>query len=220
MIRNNDLKVVFCWGIRILPPITIIMMQDYSQALITGSARRAYPVESVSKMEYVLSVTSFEKYMGCICSTGPFEFRWLKRYICNPSHLHHQIGRIHLSNCCHIFRGCVPKMVVPSYFVVCYTYTPRTLGLVSIIDEQSIVCANDRVHYGLSTVCAHYTHYHIHLKAINSYNACQVYTTECLSKIISIVPIVRYSTYGVICLQLSKLSDDDRENMFSIILTS
>ena len=35
--------------------------------------------------------------------TGPFQFRWLKGYIYNPSYYHHQIGSIHLSHCCHIF---------------------------------------------------------------------------------------------------------------------
>ena len=40
---------------------------------------------------------------GCMCWTGPFEFRWLKGYIYNPSYYHHQIGSIHLSHCCHIF---------------------------------------------------------------------------------------------------------------------
>ena len=38
-----------------------------------------------------------------MCWTGPFEFRWLKGYIYNPSYYHHQIGSIHLSHCCHIF---------------------------------------------------------------------------------------------------------------------
>ena len=40
---------------------------------------------------------------SCICWTGPFEFRWLKEYIHNPSYYRHQIGSIHLSHCCHIF---------------------------------------------------------------------------------------------------------------------
>ena len=38
-----------------------------------------------------------------MCWTGPFEFRWLKEYIHNPSYYHDQIGNIHLSHCCHIF---------------------------------------------------------------------------------------------------------------------
>ena len=40
---------------------------------------------------------------SCMCWTGPFEFRWLKEYIHNPSYYHHQIGNIHISHCCHIF---------------------------------------------------------------------------------------------------------------------
>ena len=38
-----------------------------------------------------------------MCWTGPFEFRWLKEYIHNPSYYHHQIGSIQFSHCCHIF---------------------------------------------------------------------------------------------------------------------
>ena len=40
----------------ILPHI-IIMIQAYSRALSTGKAYQVYPVESVSKMELVLSIT-------------------------------------------------------------------------------------------------------------------------------------------------------------------
>ena len=63
-----------------------------------------------------------------MCWTGPFEFRWLKGYIYNPSYYHHQIGRIHLSHCCHIFRGCVSEMVVLPYSVIYYKYISGTLG--------------------------------------------------------------------------------------------
>ena len=38
-----------------------------------------------------------------MCWTGPFEIRWLKGYIHNPSYYHNQIGSIHLFHCCHIF---------------------------------------------------------------------------------------------------------------------
>ena len=40
---------------------------------------------------------------GCMCSTGPFKYRWLKGYIYSSSYYHHQIGSIHLSHCYHIF---------------------------------------------------------------------------------------------------------------------
>ena len=65
---------------------------------------------------------------GCMCWTGPFGFRWLKGYIYNPSYYHNQIGSIHLSHCCHIFRGCVSEMFVLPYFVIYYIYICGTLG--------------------------------------------------------------------------------------------
>ena len=85
----------------LIPPI-IIMTHDYSLALSTKNACWVYHVASVSKMGLVLSIT-FLHIQGCICWTGPFEFRWLKEYIHNPSYYHHQFGNIHLSRCCHIF---------------------------------------------------------------------------------------------------------------------
>ena len=38
-----------------------------------------------------------------ICSTGPFQYRWLKGYIYSSCCYHHQIRSIHLSHCYHIF---------------------------------------------------------------------------------------------------------------------
>ena len=40
---------------------------------------------------------------GCMCSTGPFQYRWLKGYIYSSCYHHHQIGSIHFSHCYHIF---------------------------------------------------------------------------------------------------------------------
>ena len=64
-----------------------------------------------------------------MCWTGPFECRWLKVYIYNPSYYHHQIGSIHLSHCCHIFPWFVSEMVVLPYSVIYYIYISGTLGL-------------------------------------------------------------------------------------------
>ena len=75
---------------------------------VTGEfpAQRATIAENVSiwwlHHGLFLSIT-FLHIEGCMCWTGPFEFRWLKVYIHNPSYYHHQIGSIHLSHCCHIF---------------------------------------------------------------------------------------------------------------------
>ena len=41
---------------------------------------------------------------GCMCWTDPSKFRWSRGYIYYTSyHHHHQIGRIDLSHCYHIF---------------------------------------------------------------------------------------------------------------------
>ena len=40
---------------------------------------------------------------GCMCLTGPFQYRWLKGFIYISCYYHHQIRSIHLSHCYHIF---------------------------------------------------------------------------------------------------------------------
>ena len=56
-------------------------------------------------MLLVLSITFYFHYniWGCMCSTGPFQYRWLKRYIYSSCYHHNQIGSIHLSHYYHIF---------------------------------------------------------------------------------------------------------------------
>ena len=49
-----------------------------------------------------------------MCSTGTFQYRWLKRYVYSSCCYYHQIGSIHLSHCYHIF----PWLCV---WDVCYT---------------------------------------------------------------------------------------------------
>ena len=53
----------------------------------------------------VLSITFNCHYniWGCMCSTGPFQYRWLKGYVCSSCYYHHQIGSILLPLCYHIF---------------------------------------------------------------------------------------------------------------------
>ena len=52
-------------------------------------------------MLLVLSITFYFHYniWGCMFSTGPFQYRWLKGYIYSSCYYHHQIGSIHLSHC-------------------------------------------------------------------------------------------------------------------------
>ena len=56
-------------------------------------------------MLLVLSITFYFHYniWVCMCSTGPFKYRWLKGYIYCSCYYRHQIGSIHISHCFHIF---------------------------------------------------------------------------------------------------------------------
>ena len=106
-----------------------------------------------------------------MCWTGPFEFRWLKGYIYNPSYYHHQIGSIHLSHCCHIFPWLCVWDGCTTIFCHLLHISREHWDFVSIIcvqsiDVQSMVFANDWIHYGLQVVfvClqitpSHYHHY-------------------------------------------------------------
>ena len=48
----------------------------------------------------------------------------------------------------------------------------------------------------------------------------QVYVTECVSKIKTNLSIIFCSIYGAVCLQFTKFSCDDRDNMYLILLSS
>ena len=89
-----------------------------------------------------------------------------------PSHYHHDAWLLACVK--HIkfilYRGCVSGVIVLSYSVIyiyIYIYISREhRDLVSVIDVQSMVCANDRIHYGLHVVfvclqitASHYNYY-------------------------------------------------------------
>ena len=48
----------------------------------------------------------------------------------------------------------------------------------------------------------------------------KVYGAECVSKIKAILPIIFYSIYGAVWLQLTQLPCDDHENVYFILLSS
>ena len=80
----------------------------------------------------VLSIISYFHYniWACMCSTGPFQYRWLKGFICSSCHYHHQIGSIHLSHCYYNFPWlCVWDVC---YIIFCYLlhiYSEKTGNL-------------------------------------------------------------------------------------------
>ena len=89
----------------ILLPTIIITIQECSQALKTCKCLWSLSCACVPNVLLVLSINfHFHWYIwGCICSTGPFQFRWLWGYIHSSCYHHHQIGSIKLTHY-HIFR--------------------------------------------------------------------------------------------------------------------
>ena len=100
-----------------------------------------------------------------MCSTGPFQFRWLKGYIYSPCYYHHQIGSINLTHCYHIFPWlCAWDVCVTSYSVT-YTYTFREdRDFVFIIIVQFMMSSNSRIRFDLQLIfsCLYITPSHYH----------------------------------------------------------
>ena len=87
-------------------------------------------------MLLVISITFYFHYniWGCMCSTGPFMYRWLKWYIYSSCYYHHQIGSIHHSHCFHIFPWLCAWDVC--YIILChllYINSAKTGNLFSLV---------------------------------------------------------------------------------------
>ena len=160
----------------------------------------------------VLSIIFYFHYniWGCMCSTDPFQYRWLKGYIYSICYHHHQIGSIHLSHCHHIFRGCVPEVFVTTYSITYCTYVPGKPGICfhyycAVYDRVQIV--------GYVLACRSYsfvcTVHHLiviivqtYLETLNLKNACQIYFVECVSKIKHILSVIHYTICGAVYFSL------------------
>ena len=83
------------------------------------------------------------------------------------------------------------------------------------------MCANHRIHYNLNDIFVflHITLSDYHHKAdfseITNYIKCWVCSVECVSKIKSIISIIFYAIYGVVCFQLTHFCFDDCDNIFT-----
>ena len=55
-----------------------------------------------------------------------------------------------------------------------------------------------------------------YLKALNLYNACQIYFVECVSKIKHILFVIHYTICGAVCYQFTHFSCDDWENIYNL----
>ena len=120
----------------------------------------------VSNTLLVLSITFYFHYniWGCMCSTGPFKYRWLKGYIYSSCYYHHQIGSIPLSRCFHIFPWLCAWDVC--YIIFCHLlhiHSGKTGDLFSLVLCSLWSSANSWIRFGLHVVfvCLYITpHYH------------------------------------------------------------
>ena len=133
---HYGLKVVFCFR--------HFTAFNYHHHTRLQTALRHWPHVNVCRvscggmvnMLLVLSITFYFHYniWGCMCSTGPFQYEWLKGCIYSSCYYHHQIGSIHLSHCYHIF----PWLCVWDvwYIIFCYLlhiHSGKTGNLFSLL---------------------------------------------------------------------------------------
>ena len=116
-------------------------------------------------MLLVLSIAFHCHYYiwGCMCSTGPFQLRWLKGYICSSYHYHHQIGSNNLSRCYPIFVVSLKCLLHHILSIIAYTFRENR-DFASIIIAQLLMSANSRMRFGLQIVfvCLYITPSHYH----------------------------------------------------------
>ena len=180
-------------------------------------------------MLLVLSITfHFHWYIsGCMCSTGPFHFRWLRGYIYSSCYYHHQIESTNLIHY-HIFLWLCAWDV--SYIIVCqllHIHSRKTGILLSLLlcslwwvkifgyvlacRSCSFVCT---LHHLIILIVQTY------LRTLNLWNTCQIYFVECVSKIKHIFSVIHYKIYGAVCFQFTHFPCDDWENIHFVLLSS
>ena len=157
-----------------------------------------------------------------MCSTGPFQYRWL---IYSSCYFHHQIGCIHLSHCYHIFPWLCAWDVC--YIIFCHVLHIRSGNLFSLLlcslwwvqiswsvlpcRSYSFVCT---VHHLIIIIVQNY------LKTLNLLNACQIYFVECVSKIKHILSVTHYTIHyticGALCFQFTHSPCDDWETIYTL----
>ena len=143
------LRLYSVWDI--LLPCIIIIIQACSWTLTTCRVSCG----GVVNMLLVLSITSYFHYnmWGCMCSTGPFQYRWLKGFIYSSCYYHHQIGRIHLSYCYSYFSVVVCLRCLLHHILLLIAYASReNREFVFIIIVQFMMRANNWICFVLRIV--------------------------------------------------------------------
>ena len=156
-----------------------------------------------------------------MCSTGPFQYTWLKGYTYSSRYYHHQIGIIHLFYCCHIFPWLCAWDV---YYIIFCTYCIY----VPWICFHSYCAVYDKYKYSdtfwLADPTRLFVQYTISLSSLCtliwrhwSYKIpVKIYYVECVSTIKHILSIIHYTICGAVCFQFTHFPCDDWDNICTL----
>ena len=159
-----------------------------------------------------------------MCSSDPFQFRWLKGYIYSSCYYHNQIGSMNLSHLLSYFSVvvCLRCLVHHVLSRIAYTFRENWDFVSSLLCS---ICPNSRIRYGLQIVfvCLYITPSH--------YNHCanlsvDIELMKCMPdifcrvcKIEHILLVIHYRIYGTVCFQFTQFPRDGWENiLFCLII--
>ena len=160
-----------------------------------------------------------------MCSTGPFQFRWLRGYIHSSCYYHHQIGSINLTHhhifpllcawdvCyiifCHLLHIHSGKTGILISSLLCRLWWVQIFRYVLACRSCSFVCT---LHHLFIIFVQTY------LRTLNLWNACQIYFVEC--KIKHIFSVIHCTIYGAVSFQFTHFPCDDWDNIHFVLLSS
>ena len=164
----------------------------------------------------------YNNIWGCVYSTGPFHYRWLKGCI-YISCYYHQIGSIHDSHRYHIFPWLCAWDVC--YIVFCHLlpiHCGKTGNLLSLL-LHSLWWVQIVGHIWLADRICLFVNYTISLSSLYKLiwrhwtykSACQIYFIECVSKIKDVFSVIHYTMYGAVCFQFTHFPCDDWKHTYT-----
>ena len=178
-------------------------------------------------MLLILSTTFYFHYniWGCLCSTVPFQYRQLKRYVNSSCYYHHQIRSIHLSHCYHIFPWlCVLRCLLHHILLLIPNTFRENREFVFIIIVQFMMSANNQIRFDLKIVFVYLYITPSHYRHCASFSRIQWrHLIKCLSNIVCrvckirhIISVIHYKTRGAVRFQLTHFPCDDWENIYTL----
>ena len=178
-------------------------------------------------MLLVLAITSHCHYYlwDRMCSTDPFQFRWLKGYTHSSSYHHHnQIGSVNLSHCYIFFSVvvCLRWLLVHILSLIAYKFRDNR-DFVSIIIVQFMTRGNSGIRLGVQIIFVYLyitpSHYHHCANIFGDIELIKCLSdifVERVSKIKHILSVIHYTIYGFVCFQFTHFPCDDLENINSV----